>query len=175
MTSPRKKGAVPRGLLARLKRIVGSRNVGDDPASRLACESDALTLYRCKPLAVVSPGSREEVVQVVSELHAAGVPFAARGAGTGLSGGLLVPEGGVILALARLDRILSLHPKEGHAVVEPGVVNAEVSRAAAPFGLRYAPDPASQSVSTLGGNLAENAGGPHCFLHGMTSPHILFA
>ncbi|HEX9793493.1 MAG TPA: FAD-linked oxidase C-terminal domain-containing protein [Planctomycetota bacterium] len=162
-------------LLRALRRLLGDAAVRTDPAGLLAYESDALTLFRSKPAAVVLPATREQVVEVVRLLHRAQVPFAARGAGTGLSGGALVPEGGVVLALGRLDRILELDPQEGLAVVEPGVVNAAVSRAAAAHGLRYAPDPASQSVSTIGGNLAENAGGPHCFLHGMTGQHVRFA
>ncbi|RMH05458.1 MAG: FAD-binding protein [Planctomycetota bacterium] len=162
-------------LAADLRRIVGHRRVLDDPASLAAYESDALTLYRCRPGAVVLPGDRDELVACVRLLHRAGIPFAARGAGTGLSGGALVPPGGVILGLARMDRILELNPAERWARVEPGVVNAELSRAAAPHGLRYAPDPASQAVCTLGGNLAENSGGPQCFLHGMTAQHVLEA
>lgn len=164
-----------RSLLEDLRRLVGRENVLSDPASLAAYESDALTLFRCRPSCVVLPGTRDETVAAVAALHRAGVPFTARGAGTGLSGGALVPEGGAILALARLNRILELHPEDGYAVGEPGVVNLDVSRAAAPFGLRYAPDPASQTVSTVGGNLAENAGGPHCFAHGMTGQHVLFA
>ena len=158
-----------------MRQLVGRDFVRDDPASLLAYESDALTLFRCRPLAVVLPGTREEVVGVVRLLHGAGVPYAARGAGTGLSGGALVPPGGVIVALTRLNRVLSVDPRSRTAVVEPGVVNAELSQVVARHGLRYAPDPASQSVCTVGGNLAENAGGPHCFLHGMTAQHVRFA
>ena len=145
----------------------------DDPGALLSYESDALTLFRCRPAAVALPASAEEVAECARILSAAGVPFAARGAGTGLSGGALVPEGGVILALARMNRILELDPTRRVARVEPGLVNADLSRAAAPHGLRYAPDPASQTVSTIGGNVAENAGGPMCFLHGTTGQHVL--
>lgn len=161
--------------LAELRRALGPEQVRDDPAALLAYESDALTLFRCRPAAVVLPATRAEAVAAVTILHRHGVPFSARGAGTGLSGGALVPEGGVILGLARLNRILELHPEQGYAVVEPGVVNLDLSRAAERYGLRYAPDPASQSVCTVGGNVAENAGGPHCFRHGMTAQHLLFA
>ncbi|MGB0954059.1 MAG: FAD-binding oxidoreductase [Planctomycetota bacterium] len=158
-----------------LREVVGARHVLEDPASLLAYESDALTLFRCRPAAVVLPADAEEVQAVVRVLHAAKLPFTARGAGTGLSGGALVPEGGVILCLTRMQRIHELDPEQRRAQAEPGVINLDLSRKAAEFGLRYAPDPASQTVSTLGGNLAENAGGPMCFLHGTTTNHVLAA
>ena len=160
-------------LLKQLRKAVGKKHVLTDPASLLAYESDALTLFRSKPLAVVLPHSEKEVVACAQALHQAQVPWAARGAGTGLSGGAIVPPGGVVLALARMNRILHIDPEAQFARVEPGVVNAALGRAVARFGLRFAPDPASQTVSTLGGNLAENAGGPQCFLHGTTSNHVL--
>lgn len=160
-------------MLGALRGAVGARWVLDDPGSLLAYESDALTLFRCQPAAVVLPADADQVAACARILHAAAIPFAARGAGTGLSGGALIPAGGVILALARMNRILRLDPARHVAVVEPGLVNAELSRAAAPHGLRYAPDPASQTVSTIGGNVAENAGGPMCFLHGTTGQHVL--
>ena len=158
-----------------LVQAVGARYVLTEASSLLAYESDALTLFRCEPSAVVLPDNVQELQACVRALHAARVPFAARGAGTGLSGGLLVPAGGVILALGRMNRVLALDAEEGWARCEPGVVNAVLGRHAAPHGLRYAPDPASQTVSTLGGNAAENAGGPQCFLHGNTSQHVLGA
>ncbi len=156
----------------RLRQVVGQDFVLDDPASVLAYESDALSLFRSKPSAIVLPKTGEEIAACVRVLHQEGIPFTARGAGTGLSGGALVPEGGVILALARMDKIIEIIPEERLATVEPGVVNAALSREAKQYGLRYAPDPASQMVSTIGGNLAENAGGPQCFLHGTTTNHI---
>jgi glycolate oxidase subunit GlcD len=110
----------------------------------------------------------------VQILHESKVPFAARGAGTGLSGGALVPPGGVVLALTRLNKVLEVHPEESWALVEPGVINASLSRSVKKYGLQFAPDPASQRVCTVGGNAAENSGGPHCFLHGMTTQHVLF-
>lgn len=152
---------------------VGDAAVLTDAASLLAYESDALTLFRCQPAAVVLPANAQQVQACVQALSAAQVPFAARGAGTGLSGGALVPPGGVILALARMNRVLELNAEERWARCEPGVVNAILGRHAARHGLRYAPDPASQTVSTLGGNTAENAGGPQCFLHGNTTQHVL--
>lgn len=159
-------------LLRALRAAAGDDAVLEDPASLLAYESDALTLFRSRPAAVVLPRNASQVQACVRALHAARVPFAARGAGTGLSGGALVPEGGVVVAMARMRRILRLDAARRLAEVEPGAVNAELSRAAAPLGLRYAPDPASQSVSTIGGNVAENAGGPMCLLHGTTGPHV---
>ncbi len=162
-------------LLGQLRRLLGERYLLDDPAGLAAYESDALTLFRCAPGAVALPGDADQLAACVRLLHDAGVPFAARGAGTGLSGGALVPAGGVILALTRMDRVLELNAEQRWARIQPGVVNAELSRRAARHGLRYAPDPASQTVCTVGGNLAENAGGPRCFLHGMTGQHVLGA
>lgn len=160
-------------LLKTLRAAVGEEYVLTEASSLLAYESDALTLFRCSPGAVVLPADAAQVQACVRALHAAGVPFAARGAGTGLSGGLLVPAGGVILAMSRMNRVLGLDPVARTARCEPGVVNAVLGRHAAEYGLRYAPDPASQTVSTLGGNTAENAGGPQCFLHGNTTQHVL--
>ena len=101
------------------------------------------------------------------------MPFVARGSGTSLSGGSLPVEGGIVIALNRLNRILRLDPGERIAVVEPGVINAHVTRAAAPHGLFYAPDPSSQSICTIGGNVAFNSGGAHCLKYGMTTNHVL--
>ncbi len=122
---------------------------------------------------VVLPGTRAEVIAVVRLLAAHGLPFVPRGAGTGLSGGALAEPAAVLLVLTRLNRILQLDPKNRLAVVEPGVVNVRLSAAAAPHGLHYAPDPSSQTACTIGGNVAENAGGPHCLKYGVTSQHIL--
>lgn len=158
-----------------LREVVGIDYLLDDAASLLAYESDALTLFRCKPAAVVLPAGAQQVAAIVAILSSARVPFAARGAGTGLSGGALVTEGGVVIVMTRLKRIHAIDVKKRVAIVDPGVVNLDLSRAAEKFGLRYAPDPASQSVSTLGGNVAENAGGPMCFLHGSTANHVLAA
>jgi len=142
-------------------------------AQLLPYESDALTAYRARPLAVVLPESADEVIATVRACHRHGVPFVARGSGTSLSGGSMPIEDGVVIALNRLDRILELDAVERVAVVEPGVVNLKVSEAAAPHGLYYAPDPSSQSVCTIGGNIAFNSGGAHCLRYGMTSNHVL--
>jgi glycolate oxidase subunit GlcD len=122
---------------------------------------------------VVFPGSAAEVSAVLRHLHAAGTPFVARGAGTGLSGGALAEAPAVLVALTRMARVLAVDAPNRRAVVEPGVVNATLAREAARRGLHYAPDPSSQSACTLGGNVAENAGGPHCLKYGVTSNHVL--
>ena len=122
---------------------------------------------------MVIPGSRDEVVAVIRLLAGHKVPFVPRGAGTGLSGGALAAPDAVLLVLTRLNRILELDPANARAVVEPGVVNVRLSAAAALHGLHYAPDPSSQTACTIGGNVAENAGGPHCLKYGVTSNHVL--
>jgi glycolate oxidase len=139
----------------------------------MAYESDALTAFRARPTAVVLPTTQQEVIETVRLCHAHGVPFVARGSGTSLSGGSLPVEHGIVIALNRLNRILKLDPEQRTAVVEPGVVNLHISEAAAPYGLYYAPDPSSQSICTIGGNVAFNSGGAHCLKYGMTSNHVL--
>jgi glycolate oxidase len=122
---------------------------------------------------VVLPETQQEVIETVRLCHREGIPFVARGSGTSLSGGSLPVEEGIVIALNRLNRILSMEPEERRAVVEPGVINLDVSRAAEPYGLYYAPDPSSQSICTIGGNVAFNSGGAHCLKYGMTSNHVL--
>jgi glycolate oxidase len=136
-------------------------------------ESDALTAFRSRPLAVVLVEQREEVIDLVRLCHAHQTPFVARGSGTSLSGGSLPVQDGIVIALNRLNRILKLDPAARIAVVEPGVVNLDVTRAAARHGLYYAPDPSSQLICTIGGNVAFNSGGAHCLKYGMTSNHVL--
>lgn len=142
-------------------------------AQMLAYESDALTGFRQKATAVVLPEAADEVIETVRLCHRAGVPFVARGSGTSLSGGSLPVAEGIVIGLNRLNRILRLDPEQRTAVVEPGVINLHISQAAAPYNLYYAPDPSSQSVCTIGGNVAFNSGGAHCLKYGMTSNHIL--
>jgi glycolate oxidase subunit GlcD len=154
-----------------LAAIVGPRWVKRRPAELSAYDSDALPGYRAAPRLVVLPASREEVVAVVRLLATHHVPFVPRGAGTGLSGGALADDA-VIIGLNRLTRIHSIDAGNRIAHVEPGVVNAVLQRAVAPFGLQYAPDPSSQSACTIGGNVAENAGGPHCLKYGVTLNHV---
>ncbi|MBS1860608.1 MAG: FAD-binding protein [Actinobacteria bacterium] len=151
---------------------LGERLLTGD-AQLAAFGSDALTAFHQRPLAVAVVESAAEVAAVVRLCHRRAVPFVARGSGTSLSGGSLPVGEGIVIALNRLDRVLSVDPDARTAVVEPGVINLAVSAAAAPHGLAYAPDPSSQSVCTIGGNLAFNSGGAHCLKHGMTSNHVL--
>jgi glycolate oxidase len=145
------------------------------PGQLAPYESDALTAFRARPLAVVLPETHEEVVQVVRWSARHQVPFVARGSGTSLSGGSLPIDGGVVIGLNRMNKLLRLDVLERIAVVQPGFINLQVSSIAAPYGLYYAPDPSSQPVSTIGGNLAFNSGGAHCLKYGMTSNHVLAA
>ena len=138
-------------------------------------EYDASALDMALPDVVVVPVNTTEVAAAVRIGAAAGWPVVARGAGTGLSGGSVPAAGGLVVSLARLDRILRIDPTNRLAVVQPGVVNVELSAAAAPYGLYFAPDPSSQKSSTIGGNAAENAGGPHCLKYGVTTNHVLAA
>lgn len=160
-------------LVQGLRRIYPLDRILTRPAELAAYESDALTAFRARPLAVVLPHTQEEVIATVRWCYAEGVPFVARGSGTSLSGGSLPVPGGIVIALNRLNRILQVDPQARIAVVEPGVPNLEVSRVAAPYGLYYAPDPSSQGVCTIGGNVAFNSGGAHCLKYGMTSNHVL--
>src|SRR5438093_10286258 len=156
-----------------LASIVGQRHVREARAERMTFAMDGLPTHRRVPDIVVLPGSREELIAVVRLLAALGVPFVPRGAGTGLSGGALADEGTVLLVLTRLNRIVRVDRDNRLAVVEPGVVNAKLGAAARPHGLQYAPDPSSQSACTIGGNVAENSGGPHCLKYGVTANHVL--
>jgi glycolate oxidase subunit GlcD len=160
------------GLAARLAAIVGGGRVLGRRSELLAYASDGLPSYHVTPGLAVFPGTSDEVVAVVRELASRGVPFVPRGAGTGLSGGALA-DGVVLLGLNRLKRIIAVHPEDRIAVVEPGVVNVALSRAVAAHGLHYAPDPSSQAACTIGGNVAENAGGPHCLKYGVTTNHVV--
>jgi glycolate oxidase len=160
-------------LLTSLRDRYPAERVLVEPSRLAPYESDALTAFSARPEAVILADSREEVIELVSLCHREGVPFVARGSGTSLSGGSLPVEGGIVIGLNRLNRVLSIEPADRIAVVEPGAINAAVSAAAAPHGLFYAPDPSSQSVCTIGGNIAFNSGGAHCLKHGMTSNHVL--
>jgi glycolate oxidase len=160
-------------FLAALSKLYPAGRLLTEPAQLIPYESDALTAYQVRPLAVVVPETQDEVIETVRLCHRFRVPFVARGSGTSLSGGSLPIKDGIVIALNRLNRILRLDPQERLAVVEPGVVNLEVTKAAASHGLYYAPDPSSQLICTIGGNLAFNAGGAHCLKYGMTSNHIL--
>ena len=162
-------------LLERLQRIFGAETLRARPGQLLPYESDAMPLYRRRPGFVLLPADVATAVRAVKVLAQEGIPWAARGAGTGLSGGALAPEGGAVLALSRLRQIVKIDPAARRARVEAGVVNLELDRALAPLGFTFAPDPSSQTASTIGGNLAENAGGPHTLKYGVTSAHVLGA
>ncbi|HXT14475.1 MAG TPA: FAD-linked oxidase C-terminal domain-containing protein [Gemmatimonadaceae bacterium] len=164
--------AIDQSLASRLAGIVGERRVLFRPSELLTYTSDGLPSYFKQPGLAVFPGTRDELVAVVRALAERGVPFVPRGAGTGLSGGALA-DGVVLIGLNRLTRIVSVDAENALAVVEPGVINAALSRAVAPLGLHYAPDPSSQAACTIGGNVAENAGGPHCLKYGVTTNHVV--
>jgi glycolate oxidase len=160
-------------VLSRLAAMMPPGRLLERPEHLAAYESDGLTAFRTRPVAVVIPETAEEVIALVRFCHAERLPFVARGSGTSLSGGSLPVAGGIVIALNRLNRILKLDPAQRLAVVEPGVVNLDVTQAAAAHGLHYAPDPSSQSICTIGGNVAFNSGGAHCLKYGMTSNHVL--
>jgi glycolate oxidase len=155
-----------------LRRALGPEHVVTEPEQLRVYECDGLTGHRAIPELVALPGSTEEVQAVVRACHGAGVPFVARGAGTGLSGGATPFAGGVVVSLARMNRILEIDLESQRIVVEPGVANLDVTRAVAGEGFFYAPDPSSQQVCTIGGNVAENSGGAHCLKNGFTVHHV---
>ena len=159
-------------VVQKLRRIVGDAAVITDPNDLVAFEYDG-TIDRGWPSAVVFPSTSEQVSAIVALARGAGLPVVPRGAGTGLSGGALATEGGILLVMTRMKRILELDLENRIAVVEPGLVNLELSKAVARHGLYYAPDPSSQKACTIGGNVAENSGGPHCLLYGVTTNHVL--
>ena len=155
------------------ERALAPGDVISDPVRCRAYECDGLTGYRVVPELVLLPRDAAQVAAAVRVCAEHGVPFVARGAGTGLSGGALPVADGVVISLARLKRVLEVDPVDRRAVVEPGVTNLEITAAAAPHGLYYAPDPSSQQVCTIGGNVAENSGGAHCLKYGFTTNHVL--
>jgi glycolate oxidase len=160
-------------LLAELARVVPAGNLLSDFEDLKPYECDGLSAFRQVPLAVVLAENEAQVVAVLKTCHHLGVPVVARGAGTGLSGGALPHGHGVLLGLAKMKRLLHLDPVARVAVVQPGVRNLAISEAAAPHGLYYAPDPSSQIACTIGGNVAENAGGVHCLKYGLTVHNVL--
>ena len=162
-------------LIQELREIVGEENVLSEPDELLVYECDGLPQHKHPPRAVVFPNSTEETSDVLQLLADEGVSFAPRGAGTGLSGGALAVNRGVVIELARMRKILRVDPENRIAVVQTGLVNAHLSRAVAPYGLYYVPDPSSQPSCTIGGNIAENAGGIHCLKYGTTTDHVIGA
>ncbi|MER5688312.1 FAD-linked oxidase C-terminal domain-containing protein [Streptomyces sp. NPDC002205] len=159
-------------LRRRFQAALGPHSVLHDPLQLRTYECDGLTGFRQIPALVLLPRSTEEVAAAVSLCAEAGIPFVARGAGTGLSGGAVPLADGVVISLARMRRVLEFDPDDRRMVLEPGVSNAHISRLAAPHGLYYAPDPSSQTVCTIGGNVAENSGGAHCVKYGFTVHHV---
>ena len=160
---------IPDSLAAALVELCGRDGVVVERDRLLVYESDGLTAYRNRPGAVVLPRTADEVRRSVTAIAEHRLPVVPRGAGTGLSGGAAALEGAVVVGTARMNRILKIDPENRRAVLQPGVVNAELSVAVAPHGLCYAPDPSSQTACTIGGNVAENSGGPHCLKWGVTS------
>jgi glycolate oxidase len=162
----------PGTLAVELREALGDEHVVTEPEELRVYECDGLTGHRAVPELVALAGSTEEVQTIVRACARARVPFVARGAGTGLSGGATPVAGGVVISLARMDRILEIDLASQRVVVEPGVANLDVTRAVAAAGFFYAPDPSSQQVCTIGGNVAENSGGAHCLKHGFTIHHV---
>lgn len=159
-------------FLAQLQAIVGADYVIAHPEDLLVYEYDG-SVDRAMPRAVVLPANAAEVSRTLALAYAAGVPVAGRGSGTGLSGGALAPPGGIQIAFTRMNRILEVDTENRTATIEPGVINLDLDNYVRRFGMRYAPDPSSQKACSLGGNVAENAGGPHCLAYGATTNHIL--
>ena len=159
-------------LIAEFKTIVGDEYVIHEPEDLIVFEYDG-SVDKALPLAVVLPSSTDEVSRVVRAASRRRTPIVPRGAGTGLSGGAVAEHGGVVLALTRMTRILEVDVDNRLAVVEPGLVNLDLTTHVSRYGLYYAPDPSSQKACTIGGNVAENSGGPHCLAYGVTTNHIL--
>ena len=166
----------PTALIERLSAIVGRGNVFHGAADLLVYEYDGSVegaVDTAAPAAVALPTTTAQVAAIVKLANAAGLPVTARGAGTGLSGGAVAQRGGIVIALTRMDKILEIDHTDRTALVEPGVINLELSETTVPGGHFFAPDPSSQKACTIGGNVAENSGGPHCLKYGVTSNHIL--
>ena len=161
-----------RRLIEELKSVVGDEYVIHRDEDLLVFEYDG-SVDKALPTAVVLPADTNEVVSVTKLAATYSIPITARGAGTGLSGGAIANHGGIVLALTRMTRIIQIDAENMTAIVEPGVVNIDLSTATAPYGLYYPPDPSSQKVCTLGGNVAENSGGPHCLAYGVTTNYVL--
>src|SRR5438034_566236 len=160
-------------LVHELRQALGADAVLAGRDETLVYDCDALTIEKHLPQVVVLPRSTEQVSRVVQLARREGMPFVARGAGTGLSGGALAREGGVIIALTRMKRILEIDLRNRRITAEAGAVNISLTRAVAERGYQYAPDPSSQTACTIGGNVAENSGGPHTLKYGVTVNHVL--
>ena len=160
-------------IVQELRAIVGPRGLITSAEELHTYECDALTSFRVMPLGVLLPESTEQVQSILRVCHRERIPFVARGAGTGLSGGALPVEDGIVISLTRMNRILEIDLPNARVVAEPGVVNLDITGRVAPQEYFYAPDPSSQSVCSIGGNVAENSGGAHCLKYGFTTTHVL--
>src|SRR5690242_16268402 len=159
-------------LIRELREIVGPSYVLIEEADVVAYEQDG-SIFQVMPEVVVVPGDVEEIAAVVKCAKRFNSPIVPRGSGTGLAGGAVPAEGGITLSLARLDRILKIDLQNRIAVVEPGVINADITKAVAKDNFFYAPDPSSQAACSIGGNVANNSGGPHTLAYGVTTNHVL--
>ena len=166
------KAVVDKKVLRSWAKIVGRQHVLTQPADVRLYSYDSSTA-RGRPEAVVFPATTEEVSRVVKLCAERGIPFVPRGAGTNLSGGSVPLQGGVVIGLSRMNQVLGIDVSNRQAVVQPGVVNLDLQKMLEPHHLQFCPDPASQKASTIGGNVAENAGGPHCLKYGVTTNHVL--
>src|SRR5919205_3169426 len=160
-------------IVGALRRIVPGEGVIDAPEELRVYETDGLTAYRQLPMLVVLPSTVEQVSAVLAYCHAHGVKVVPRGAGTSLSGGALPVADGIVLGMAKFNRILAVDYENRCAVVQPGVTNLAITEAVAAHGFYYAPDPSSQIACTIGGNVAENSGGVHCLKYGLTTNNVL--
>jgi len=160
-------------ILSQFRQIVGKDRLICEADQLRTYECDALTNFRVVPKAVLLPSTTEQVQAILRICHRERIPFVARGSGTGLSGGALPVDKGIVISLTRMNRILELDITNGRAVVEPGVINSQITEQVAPHGYFYAPDPSSQTVCTIGGNVAENSGGAHCLKYGFTTTHVI--
>ena len=164
---------LPKAFLKQLQAAVGKAFVLTQPEEQRVYECDAYLLLQAPPQAVILPATTQQVAAVVKACNQFNVPFTARGAGTGLSGGALAIHGGVLISLNRMQRIVAIDEASQTATVEAGVINGRLNEALATSDFFFAPDPSSQSASTIGGNIAENAGGIHCLKYGVTTDHVL--
>src|SRR5450631_1090356 len=162
-----------RGLADQLQPLLGDDAIITDHQRLRTYECDGLAQYKVVPALVVLAETTAHVAAVVRACAAAKVPFVARGSGTGLSGGALPHADGVLIVMSRMREVLEIDRANQRAVVEPGVINLQLSREALPQGYYYAPDPSSQQVCSIGGNVAENSGGAHCLKYGFTTNHVL--